>query len=206
VCLSKSPSADGLRNDEMGHCPARELATLVLAVMSLHPTPVDRAFAWYDPRQARGRLLIALTVGVAVSVALGERVAWATRSVAGWDAAGITLLSLAWSIIGRADPAETRRRAAAEDPGRNVVWAIVLVSSAVSLFAGTIVLRQARRLDPEASGLLVALCLCAVACAWLLTHSAYTLRYARLYYRDDEHGVGGLQFPGDRDPDDLDFA
>jgi uncharacterized membrane protein len=165
-----------------------------------------RAFAWHDPRQALGRLTIALGVGAVVALALGERFAWATRAVAGWDAAAATLLTLVWAIIGRADPAETHRRAAAEDPGRNVVWAIVLISSAISLFAGTVVLRQARKLDPEGSSLLVILCLSAVACAWLLTHSAYTLRYARLYYRDDAFGVGGLIFPGDRAPDDMDFA
>ncbi len=145
-------------------------------------------------------------MGLFVALVLCQRLAWTTRAIAGWDAAGMTLLTLAWTIIGRADPVETQRRCAAEDPGRNAVWGIVLISSAISLFAGTIVLRQARRLDPESSSLLVILCLTAVACAWLLTHSAYTLRYARLYYRDDEFGIGGLTFPGDRPPDDMDFA
>ena len=49
------------------------------------------------------------------------------------------------------------------------------------------------------------LALVAVATAWSLTHTSYTLRYAHLYYRD-EGGVGGLVFPGDRPPDDFDFA
>ena len=53
---------------------------------------------------------------------------------------------------------------------------------------------------------LAILCLTAVACSWLLTHTAYTLRYARPYYRDDEEGAGGLEFPGGRPPDDFDFA
>jgi len=44
-----------------------------------------------------------------------------------------------------------------------------------------------------------------VGTAWSLTHTSYTLRYAHLYYRD-EGGVGGLVFPGDRPPDDFDFA
>jgi uncharacterized membrane protein len=42
--------------------------------------------------------------------------------------------------------------------------------------------------------------------AWSLTHTSYTLRYAHLYYRDDEEGEGGLVFLGDRKPDDFDFA
>lgn len=167
--------------------------------------PTDRAYAWHDPRQALGRLVIAMTSGL-VTFLLCERFSWAVRAVASWDVTALTLLTLAWWIIGKADPAETRRRAGAEDPGRNAVWVIALVSSAFSLFAATIVLRQARRLAPEASSVLVLLCLVGVACAWLLTHSAYTLRYARLFYRDDDEGIGGLEFPGKRPPDDFDFA
>jgi uncharacterized membrane protein len=167
--------------------------------------PADRAYPWHDPRQARGRLILALSIGVAIGGLLSQ-FGWAVRLVAGWDAASATLLTLAWWIIARADPAATRRRAGSEDPGRTVVWVIVLLSSAFSLGAATLLLGRARTLAPEATGELVVLCLVAVACAWLLTHSAYTLRYARLYYRDDDEGVGGLDFPGKRDPDDLDFA
>jgi uncharacterized membrane protein len=54
--------------------------------------------------------------------------------------------------------------------------------------------------------LLAAFCLGAVVIAWLLTHTAYALRYAHLYYRDDDNGVGGLVFPGDEQPDAVDFA
>jgi uncharacterized membrane protein len=128
------------------------------------------------------------------------------RIVAGWDAAGVTLLTLAWLIMSGADPSKTQRRAAAEDPGRTAVWVLVILSSMFSLGAATLLLRHAGTLAPEATGALVCLCLVAVVCAWLLTHSAYTLRYAHLYYRDDDEGVGGLDFPGKRAPDDLDFA
>ena len=50
------------------------------------------------------------------------------------------------------------------------------------------------------------LCLAAVVTAWTLTHTAYTLRYAHLYYRDDGDGEGGLSFPGERAPAYIDFA
>ncbi|MBK7397682.1 MAG: DUF1345 domain-containing protein [Myxococcales bacterium] len=39
-------------------------------------------------------------------------------------------------------------------------------------------------------------CVAAVVLAWLLTHVSYALRYAHLYYRDDDEGIGGLAFPG----------
>jgi uncharacterized membrane protein len=48
----------------------------------------------------------------------------------------------------------------------------------------------------------------AVATAWLVVHTVFTLRYAHLYYDPDIDGhEGGLEFPGgEKEPDYLDFA
>jgi uncharacterized membrane protein len=165
----------------------------------------QRAFDWYDARGARGRLVVAWLIGVLTAV-VTQDFSWALRLMASWDAAAITLLGFSWWIIGRADARETRRRAGAEDPGRTAVWLVVLLSSVFSLFAGTVVLRHARDLAPRAAPALVALSLMAVCSAWVLTHTAYTLRYAHLYYRDDHDGIGGLEFPGKQPPTDVDFA
>jgi uncharacterized membrane protein len=69
-----------------------------------------------------------------------------------------------------------------------------------------VVLRGARTSGIETRPLFVVLCVVAVASAWALTHTAYTLRYAHLYYREDADGVGGLSFPGNTPPAYLDFA
>jgi uncharacterized membrane protein len=81
----------------------------------------------------------------------------------------------------------------------------VLIASGFSFFASASVLRNLHREAPREPWLLP-LCLVSVIVAWALTHTSYTLRYAHLYYRDDEEGEGGLAFPGDRKPDDFDFA
>ena len=107
-------------------------------------------------------------------------------------------------IIVRSDAKETRRRAAAYDPGRRAVWLIVLGGSAVSLFAAVALLGQAHG-SPFLRGLHLVLCVATVAISWLVTHSAFTLRYAHLYYRDAER-AGGIQLPGDGPLDDFDFA
>ena len=44
-----------------------------------------------------------------------------------------------------------------------------------------------------------------VISAWGLLHTSYTLHYAYLYYRSEE-SAGGLAFPGEQSPDQLDFA
>jgi uncharacterized membrane protein len=128
------------------------------------------------------------------------------RIVAGWDAGALTVLSFVWAFILSTNSTETRCRAAAVDPGRTLAWALIILASSFSVFAGTYVMRHARAIEPVHGDLLVTLCLVAVATAWTLTQTAFTLRYAHLYYRDDHEGVGGLTFPGEGRPDDFDFA
>jgi uncharacterized membrane protein len=155
---------------------------------------------------AAGRLLLALVAGGVVGGLWPERHALAVRILAGWNAGALVLLSLTWGVIMTSDAAATKRRAASSDPGRTVVWVLVLVASGIALFAGAVVLRRAPAIEPQRKSLLMALCLLSVIAAWTLTHTAFTLRYAHLYYRDDEEGEGGLCFPGDRAPTDFDFA
>jgi uncharacterized membrane protein len=81
-----------------------------------------------------------------------------------------------------------------------------LLASAVSLFAATVLSRQAHAIAPVESRELVALCLGAVVFSWILTHTLLTLRYAHLYYREDGEGIGGVTFAGDASPTYLEFA
>jgi uncharacterized membrane protein len=156
-------------------------------------------------KRAIGRLLMSTVAGVLAGVLVTGNHGWAFRLVTGWDAGLLVLLGLAWSIIFRYGPEETKRRAARVDPGRTLVWVVVVVASMASLFAATAVVRYAKPLAPHASQALVILALLAVAEAWMGVHTAYTFRYAHLYYREDGQ-TGGLRFPDDAAPADIDFA
>jgi uncharacterized membrane protein len=126
------------------------------------------------------RLSAAVVAGTVTGVVVTGNHGWAFRVVAGWDAGLIVLLALAWSIILRYTPEQTRRRAAAVDPGSTLVRALVLVSSTACLLAAT-------------------------AVVWMAVHTAFTFRYAHLYYGEGRK-VGGLRFPDDAEPADIDFA
>ena len=107
---------------------------------------------------------------------------------------------VAGGAIVHADPATTRERARADDPGCTLVYAIVVLTSFVSLLAATALARTAHTLSPNRERVLMGLCLATVTLAWTITHTAFTLRYAHLYYRDDAEGVGGATVPGADDP------
>jgi uncharacterized membrane protein len=170
------------------------------------PHHKQRLYALYDPRGAVGRIVLSTAVGIVTGFLWPARFGWATHIVAGWDAGAAALLAMVWILILAADPVETRCRAASVDPGRTAVWILVLGASALSLFAAAALMRHAHVIAPEGGVVLIVASLLAVITAWFLTHTGFTLRYAHLYYRDDDEGEGGLSFPGDRKPSDFDFA
>jgi len=169
------------------------------------PACETRFYRRLDPRRASLRLLVGVVIGV-VATLFASRHAWEFRLLLGWDAGSLALLLLLWLVVLARDPHETRCRAASADPGRTATWLLVLIASVFSLFASAFVLKNLHRAAPAPEPGLLPLCLLSVILAWCLTHTSYTLRYAHLYYRDDDEGEGGLVFPGDRKPDDFDFA
>ena len=169
--------------------------------------PTAKPLAPFDPRRALGRLTIAVVVAALTTYALSTRFGLAVQVLGGWDAGGLAMLALAWSIVARADADRTHATAGSEDPGRRTVYVLVTLTSFISLFAATILSRRAKSVGGEGESLvIVALCLLAVVIAWTLTHTSFTFRYAHLYYREDDEGVGGIQFAGDEPPSYFDFA
>jgi uncharacterized membrane protein len=163
-------------------------------------------FPRHVPRQSHARLIAAGAAGAVAALLMPARLGLVSRLLAGWDLAALVLATFAWAIILGSGVEETQHNAGKHDPGARAVGLLVIVASAASLLATAVIVRQARNCPPETRELFVALCIVAVAAAWVLTHTAYTLRYAHLYYRDDEEGVGGLSLPADAAPAYADFA
>lgn len=126
------------------------------------------------------------------------------KIVVGWNFGASTAIALHLWLIGTSDAEDSRLRAAARDPGRKMIWALALAACCFSIVGATVLMGDMPE-NEQHPNLVVGLCIWSVACTWLLTQSVFTLRYAHLYYRD-AGGEGGLEFPGDEPPDDLDFA
>lgn len=163
-----------------------------------------------DPLGARGRLLVGIALGIATGmlsfVVVSKSIVLSL--MAAWVVGALVLLGLTWHLILRSNPETTKTRATSEDPGRYGVFLIAVVSSLVSLIAAVFVLRGKKDLvQANLIGLLDILAVLAVVLAWFMTHTAYALHYARLYYSPKNgEAMEGLKFPGVEPPDDLDFA
>jgi uncharacterized membrane protein len=148
------------------------------------------------------RILLALLSGLAVA-ALAPRALLEVRLLAAWLAGALTYLVIVWWGVGRLDPAQTQLRASSLDPGSAALYALVVVTSWVSLGGVLLVTNAVGTLAGLARWGRIGLALGALAATWLLLQTVFALRYARRYYRDDTRG---LEFPGQAAPDYLDFA
>ena len=165
------------------------------------PLRVQRGMT-IGPWQARA---IAALIGILTYLALPMEPSWVTRVVIAWDVAVLVLVAEGWFVILRSDPERTRLHAASDDPGRLALLLVSVIASFVSLLAAVTVIR----VDPVGAHrgpdwLHPALGLLAIAGAWMILHTAYTLHYARLYYANAET-EGSLAFVGGP-PDAADFA
>jgi uncharacterized membrane protein len=161
-----------------------------------------------EPRRSRSlaRLVLGACFGLVAAAAVPARFGTALRLVAGWDAAALAIAAIVWRVIAPAPPRVTRAHAAGDDPGRAVVSLLWVAASGASLVATAVLLRRAKICAPDVRSLLVGLGAFAVASAWFVTHTMFTMRYAHLYYRDGAEREGGLAFPGGGHPAYIDFA
>jgi len=174
-------------------------------------TPI---FSWSGLRllghlPATLRLAVGLAAGAAAWLLSPPALGTVSRLVAAWDAFGVMTLLLLWAAIFSADIDRIRVVASKEDLSRAVSFIFVLVAAGASLLAVVALLHTLHSLPPATLAWHLGLSIVAVAAAWLLVHTVFTLRYAHAYYDADDDGtdVGGLDFPGhDPEPDYLDIA
>lgn len=189
--------------------PSGKASGAVRALVRLSPLG-DAARSW-------GALLPALIA--AYALAQGASLFW----IVFVDVYYVVYLILTWTAMWRSSPEEVREWAMAQKSphskrrrllqilaGSRVfsgkVGLLIIGSfSFVGLVLGLVLLSQAR-LDPAGGGTsYYALYALGVVASWALLHTGFALYYAHLYYNSAE-SPSGLRFPGDEDPDPLDFA
>lgn len=155
------------------------------------------------------RMLLALAAGAVAAWCGPGYLLKVSRAVLAWDGFAVTALLLLWAAIFTADTDRIRAVAATSDLSRALGFVFVLVGAGASLLSVVALLSQMHGMGPLATARHVGLSIVAVAAAWMMIHTVFTLRYAHLYYDADADGNdrGGLDFPGGlREPDYLDFA
>lgn len=159
------------------------------------------------PRAASAgrRVSLSVLIGIAAGTLMTVAGAWQLAPLTGWDIACVVYLSWMWVSIWSADASRTAELAGREDSSGPVADAALLLASVVSLVGVGFVLVEGKAkggsLGPgEAIGVGIA----SVVLSWAVVHTVYTLRYARLYYRDGRGS--GIDFNQSDPPQYSDFA
>ncbi|MEO8887894.1 MAG: DUF1345 domain-containing protein [Jatrophihabitantaceae bacterium] len=121
----------------------------------------------------------------------------------GWDSAAAALLLWTWLTIWPMGADDTAAHATREDPTRPLSDILLLAAAVVSLAAVGFFLLQASSAKGSAQDVLAGVGVGTVSLSWLVVHSVFTLRYAKLYFTGAD---GGVDFNQSTPPRYSDFA
>ncbi len=144
------------------------------------------------------RLAVSAAAGLVAAIAVGTSGAVRYAPAIGWDVAAATFLVWVWCTIWPMDGNRTKQHATQEDPTRAVSEPLLLAAAVVSLAAVGFFLLQASSAKGSTQDLLAGVGVLTVALSWLVVHTVFTLRYARLYYGGVDGGIDFNQTPPPR--------
>ncbi len=156
----------------------------------------------------RPRLWIALICGLVTSAVLRQHFSSIDTAVLSWDVGVVVYLVLAAFLFGTERAARMPDDAARQQEGEWTIFSLTIAAAVFSLVAVFDEFANTNGLSAEQKSLRVVLVVVTLLQSWLMTHTSFALRYAHEYYSHDEGGTDfdrGLEFPGERRPDYLDF-
>ena len=158
----------------------------------------------------RPRLAAAFAVALVIAFALPSAWRSTTRLLIAWNAGCWLYFVLSAWLIAQSSEQSIRRRARVTDEGKFAILLLTILAAGAAF--GAIVAQLGQIKEMSYKGPHIALAGLTVLSAWALIHLTFALHYAHEYFDEIATagaGVsarrGGLNFPGDEEPDYLDF-
>lgn len=153
------------------------------------------------------RLLLSIGISAAVFFVLpSERLSALMLFMILWVVFAFVFTLTDWIVL-FTRPIDQIRKIARQDDGSKIfVFAMIVISSFASLFTVLLLMISGESKTTDAV-LFIPLAIAGMLLSWLMIHTVFTFHYAHLYYGDnDSEAAGGLEFPGEANPDYIDFA
>lgn len=132
-----------------------------------------------------------------------------THGLIAWDGFSLALIILNWVTFSITDSEQIRKQSKAQDSSRTIIFIMVIISNLAGFF-GVLLLLVTKEKFKYTQSLHLVTAIGGMVLSWFLIHTIFTLRYAHIYYGDDDEKpgtlAGGLVFPGDDSPNYFDFA
>jgi uncharacterized membrane protein len=157
---------------------------------------------------SRRRLFIGLACGLAALPLLPADTIPTTRSILAWDIGVSVFLVLVMLLFLTEEQRKMAADAAAQEEGEWTIFALMVAAVAISMVAIAQEFGAAGQLKGTTKLLHVGLVAVTLLLTWLMLQATFALRYAHEYYSISGDGPavdGGLTFPGEENPDYMDF-
>ncbi len=155
----------------------------------------------------RPRLFAAVGIAILAYFALIALHPQATRIVMAWDIGTAIFLASSAELFFRSDHTNISADAARQEEGEWSIFALTLLGAVMSFAAIFLFSDAADRKKHQEFYLIFVIA--TLALSWLMVNVCFAYRYAHEYYSkaSGQRAIeGGLDFPGDKNPDYLDFV
>ena len=126
-----------------------------------------------------------------------------------WSTFAFSHIITSWIVFFAQKPAQIRELSKQEDGSRLYVFSLIIITSFASLIA-VLLLMLSQNAKDTPQIVFIPVAISAMLFSWIMVHTIFGFHYAHLYYGDDTKGSGkhaeGLEFPGEKRPDYIDFA
>jgi uncharacterized membrane protein len=153
--------------------------------------------------RARPRLFVSILISIIVALVLTGLPSLAERLLIAWDVGVALYLIAVLQLIVSGTEGRMRRWAALEDEGRFGILVLTVGAALASL--GAIVVLLIHTHAGQRTPYELALAIVTILLSWAFTQTIFGLHYAHEYYGERGGKAGGLNFPGDENPDYWDF-
>lgn len=160
--------------------------------------------SWIGRLHGVTKLVTSIVIAVAVYFIVPGELYSRTHFMLCWDSFSFSLLLVSWITFFTISSQQIREQSQKQDESRVIVFGLVVVSTLASL--ATVFLL----LTGKTNNFQMIIAITGMLLSWALIQTIFAFRYAHLYYGNAEDNkqvhAGGLEFPGDKRPDYLDFV
>ena len=166
--------------------------------------------SWFNRLHAIHKLLISAVFAIIVYIIFPiTHLNTVAHLMVGWDVFCLSIIGLSFVTFFTINSEQLCYQCSKQDESRVIIFLVVLVATIASLLA-VVLLITSKSGDSAAKLWELPIAIIGMMCSWILVHTIFTFRYAHIYYDNNEIDFGksgsGLDFPGDKEPNYLDFA
>lgn len=126
-----------------------------------------------------------------------------------WSAFALSYIITSCIVFFTQNSMDIRKHAKQEDGSRIYVFLLIVITSFASLFTVLLLMLSQNSKDTPQM-IFIPVAICGMLFSWLMVHTIFAFHYAHLYYGDDSSDSSkhaeGLEFPGEKKPDYVDFV